>query len=128
MTAELGRLVRFGLVGLSNTILTVLTFALLMHIGTAAPEASALAFGAGAVNGYRLNRGWTFRATAGGAATIARYVAIQALGAGLSAGGMAMLSNELQLQHLVAEALVLPVVTLVTYTLSRRLFCGPELV
>lgn len=127
MTTELGRLLRFGLVGVMNTLLTLATFALLVHLAVPAPAASALAFAAGAANGYRLNRAWTFRTDAGGAGTLARYVAIQALGAGLSAAGMALLSQDLEAGHLVAEALALPVVTAVTYTLSRRLFCGPRL-
>lgn len=123
---ELGRLVRFGIVGLSNTALTIASFALLAAVGVPAPVASALAFAVGAVNGYRLNRAWTFRATGGGPGLLARYVAVQGLGAILSAIGIAIISHDLPVGHLVAEALVLPVVTAVTYLLSRRVFCGPQ--
>lgn len=123
---ELGRLVRFGIVGLSNTALTLATFTLLVALRAPAPAASALAFAAGAVNGYRLNRQWTFRVAGGGPGLVARYVAVQGLGATLSAVGMALLSRDLTVGHLVAEALVLPVVTAITYVLSRRVFCGPQ--
>jgi putative flippase GtrA len=121
MTAELRRLVRFGLVGVSNTLLTVAVFALLTRSGVGAAVASALAFAAGAANGYRLNRRWTFRVTHGGPQTVARYVAVQGLGAGLSAAGVALAITDFDFQHMAAEAIVLPCVTLVTYTLSRRL-------
>jgi putative flippase GtrA len=74
-----------------------------------------------------LNRSWTFRAH-GGPATLARYVAVQALGALFSAGGVTLASTDLSLRRLAAECLVVPLVTLMTYTLSRRIvFRGSRL-
>ena len=126
MRDELARLARFCAVGVTNTAVTLATFVLLSAIGAAAPAASALAFGAGAVNGYLLNRRWTFRGAVGGTATMARYVTVQALGAALSAAGITVTGADLALPRLPAEALVLPFVTLVTALLCRRLvFRGP---
>jgi putative flippase GtrA len=121
---EAGRFVRFCVVGVSNTLLTLATFALLSAAGVAAAPASGLAFALGAANGYILNRSWTFRSTHRGPATIGRYVAVQALGAVFSAMGVAVVSTDLSLPRLGAEAVVLPFVTLITYTLSRRLVFG----
>jgi putative flippase GtrA len=116
--------VRFGIVGISNTLLTLASFALLTAAGLAPPPASAIAFGIGALNGYLLNRSWTFRGGRRGPRTVARYVAVQALGAGFSAAGVALAVRGLDLGRLPAEALVLPVVTLLTYTLSRTVVFG----
>lgn len=127
MTVELARLIRFGFVGVTNTLLTIALFAVLAGGGMAVAPASALAFSAGALNGYHLNRRWTFQARDPRPGMLARYVAVQGLGAGLSAAGVALVSD-LSLAHLAAEAVVLPCVTLITYTLSRVLvFRGPEL-
>jgi putative flippase GtrA len=128
VTAEVFQLLRFGAVGVSNTVVSFSTFALLVALGVPSPVAAAAAFAAGAANGYRLNRAWTFRVAPGGPGTLARYVAVQALGAGLSAGGVALLRADAGVASLLAEAIVLPCVTLVTYSLSRRLvFAGPRL-
>jgi putative flippase GtrA len=118
MKGELMRFVRFGAVGVSNTVITLVAYDVLTHVGLADTAASALGFALGAVNGYLLNRSWTFRAR-GGAATLARYVAVQGLGALLSAVGVDVATTDLLLRKLAAECLVLPVVTLVTYTLAR---------
>ena len=127
MTGELSRLLRFGLVGVSNTLLTIAAYAVLTGDGVPVAAASALAFMLGAANGYNLNRRWTFRPAAVRSGTLARYLAVQALGAALSAGGVALVAD-LSLARLAAEAVVLPCVTLITYTLSRVLvFGGPEL-
>jgi putative flippase GtrA len=118
MTRDTTRFLRFGAVGALNTALTVATFALLTRAGVAPGAASALGFALGAANGYLLNRTWTFNAQ-GGRRTFGRYVAVQALGALLSAGGVS-LATDLTVRHLAAECAVVPLVTLVTYTLARH--------
>lgn len=106
-------LVRYATVGLANTLITLATFTLLTHGDTPAPVASALAFAAGAINGYILNRNWTFR-TPG---PVTRYIAVQVLGAVTSAAAIARVDTVLP--HLAAEVVVLPAVTVLTYTLAR---------
>jgi putative flippase GtrA len=108
-------LVRFAAVGVTNTLVTLASFALLVRLGVPRGVASALAFGVGAANGYRLNRSWTFQSERRGAATAARYAAVQGVGALLSAGAIGVLGSEI---------LVLPIVTVVTFTLSRSLVFG----
>jgi putative flippase GtrA len=124
MKAEIARFVRFGLVGVSNTVLTLVAYEILTRLGVADTESSALAFAVGAANGYLLNRSWTFHAD-GGTATLARYVAVQGLGALLSGAGVDLATSDLSLRRLAAECVVLPAVTLVTYTLARTVVFSP---
>jgi putative flippase GtrA len=124
MRSEVARFVRFGIVGVANTLLTLLTFALLTRAGVAASAASAAGFLVGAGNGYVLNRAWTFRSR-GGAGTLARYVPVQAVGALASATGVSLASTDARLHRLAAECLVVPAVTLLTYSLSRRFVFRP---
>jgi len=123
--AEAVRLLRFGAVGATNTALTVIAFALLSRAGLSAGPASALAFALGAANGYVLNRSWTFGAR-GDRATFVRYLAVQALGALLSGAAVALAASDLELRRLLAELLVVPFVTLVTYSLCRGVVFTPR--
>ncbi|HEY0362004.1 MAG TPA: GtrA family protein [Solirubrobacteraceae bacterium] len=118
MRNEVVRFVRFGVVGASNTVLTLVAYEILTRLGVADTAASALGFAVGAANGYLLNRSWTFHAD-GGPATLARYVGVQGLGALLSAAGVGLAISDLSLRKLAAECVVLPAVTLLTYTLAR---------
>src|SRR5581483_6305235 len=84
------QLVRFGVVGVTNTALTAATYALLRVGGAPALVAAPIGFAAGAANGYVWNGRWTFRARPPGA--VHRYLLVQ-LGAlcatdGLLAGGV----------------------------------------
>jgi putative flippase GtrA len=124
MRAEIIRFVRFGVVGISNTVLTLVAYEILTRVGMADTAASALGFAIGAANGYLLNRSWTFHAH-GGTATLARYVAVQGLGALLSGAGVDLATSDLSLRKLAAECVVLPLVTLLTYTLARTVVFSP---
>jgi putative flippase GtrA len=76
------QLVRFACVGLTNTVLSYVVYVGVLLAGAPYLVAGAAGFAAGAVNGYLLNRRWTFRVT-GSAAQRLRYGAVQ--GASLAA-------------------------------------------
>jgi putative flippase GtrA len=116
---------RFGLVGVSNTALTFSSYAALVWLGAPAPGAAAVGFALGAANGYRLNRGWTFRVGASGRAAATRYVLVALLGTGLDAGGVATATGPGHLPRLAAQVVVLPAVSLLTFGLCRRWVFGP---
>jgi putative flippase GtrA len=114
------QLVRYGLVGVTNTALTLAAYAALVALGAPATLAAAAGWAVGAVNGYRLNRAWTFRCVLGGAGPATRYVAVAALGAGLDALGVAVAVGHDHLPRIAAEIGILPAVTIVTFALCRR--------
>jgi putative flippase GtrA len=115
----LAQLVRYGLVGATNTALTFATYAALVAIGAPAPLAAAAGWGVGAANGYRLNRAWTFRSALTGAGPAGRYVLVALLGAGLDALATAVAVGHDHLPHLAAQIAILPLVTVVTFVLCR---------
>jgi putative flippase GtrA len=110
---------RFALVGATNTALTLCAYALLVLVGVPSPAAAALGWALGAANGYRLNRGWTFRSALRGLTPAARYVAVQAIGAGLDALGVWLAVGDGHLHRLEGEIAILPAVTLLTFALCR---------
>ena len=119
------QLVRYALVGVSNTAVTLATYAVVIGVGLPVPVAAVAGWAAGAVNGYRLNRGWTFRSALTGAGPATRYVVVAALGAGLNAIGATIAVGHEHLPRLAGEVAILPAVTLVTFVLCRRwVFAG----
>jgi putative flippase GtrA len=114
------QLARYGLVGASNTALTLATYATLVALGGPAPLAAAVGWAIGAVNGYILNRGWTFGSVARGARPATRYAAVALLGAGLDALGVAVLVGHEGLPRFAGEIAILPLVTALTFVLCRR--------
>jgi len=114
-----GQLVRYLAVGASNTAVTLAAYALLVRAGVPAVAASVVGFGAGAVNGYRLNRAWTFRTAPRGPRAGARYVAVLVAGLAINALGVAIAVDVAELPRLAGEIAALPLATATTFLLAR---------
>src|SRR3984893_14604373 len=79
--------VKFGIVGVSNTLLTFAVYTLLLKVFDVwYLAASAIGFALGATNGFLLNRRWTFREHVGDALTPVRWGIVQGCGLGANEG------------------------------------------
>ena len=116
----LAQLVRFGVVGCSNTALSWCAYALLVRSGVGVLFASALAWTLGALNSFLLNRRWTFRSSARWAPELVRFGAVQCAGLALDVLLLAALTRDAGVDKLLAQALVYPATTLATFALSRQ--------
>jgi putative flippase GtrA len=74
------QLARFLVVGVANTVLSFIAYRLLLALGAWYVLAAPVAFAVGAVNGYILNRRWTFAARDTTRARVL-YVSVQIVGA-----------------------------------------------
>lgn len=114
------QLIRFGLVGVSNTLLTVTIYTLLVkELAVWYLLASAIGFVAGAVNGFLLNRAWTFRGHAGDALTPLRWTIVQACGLGLDEALLYVAVHGLKLDKLAGQAIAIVIVVLATFFANR---------
>src|ERR1700684_2888693 len=79
--------VKFGVVGVSNTLIFVLVYTLLLKVfGVWYVAASGSGFAIGAVNGFLWNRAWTFKGHVGDALTPVRWFVVQGCGLLLDLG------------------------------------------
>jgi putative flippase GtrA len=112
--------VKFGIVGVSNTLLTFIVYTLLLKVfGVWYLAASALGFAVGATNGFLLNRRWTFREHVGDTLTPVRWAVVQGCGLGINEGLLYLLVHDGRVDKLLAQALATVVVTLSTFFANR---------
>lgn len=112
--------VKFGIVGVSNTLITFAVYTLLLKgFGVWYLAASAIGFVVGAVNGFLWNRRWTFRGHVGDALTPVRWGIVQACGLGLNLGLLYLLVHDAGLDKLLGQAFATVVVTVLTFIANR---------
>ncbi len=112
--------VKFGIVGVSNTLLSFAVYTLLLKVfGVWYIAASAIAFTVGAVNGFLLNRRWTFREHVGDALTPVRWTVVQGCGLLTNLGLVALLVEAGGLDELIAQACATAIVTVLTFAANR---------
>jgi putative flippase GtrA len=112
------QLTRFACVGLSNTLLSYVVYATLVALHIPYVAAGGLAFAAGAANGYRLNRRWTFRASDALARRV-RYVTVQAAGLAATTGLLWLIVSVGGMHRLAGYLVTIPLVTVATFAANR---------
>ena len=111
---------KFGIVGVSNTLLTFAVYTVLLKVfGVWYLAASAIGFAVGAVNGFLLNRRWTFRGHVGDAFTPVRWTIVQGCGLGINEGLLYLFVHDAHVDKLLAQAFATAVVTITTFLVNR---------
>jgi putative flippase GtrA len=112
--------IKFGLVGVSNTLLTFLVYTLLLKaFGVFYLLASAAGFIVGATNGFILNRKWTFADHVGDSLTPVRWAIVQGCGLGINELLLYLFVDGAHLDKLLAQAFATAVVTVSTFFANR---------
>jgi putative flippase GtrA len=112
--------VKFGVVGVSNTLLTFAVYTLLLKaFGVWYLAASAIGFVLGAINGFLLNRRWTFSGHVGDSLTPVRWGVVQGCGLALNEALLYVLVHHASLDKLLAQACATVAVTVSTFFVNR---------
>jgi len=115
----LAQFVKFGIVGASNTILSLGVYAALLQLGVWYLAASAVSYGVGMVNGFLWNRRWTFRGHVGDAFTPLRWLVVQGCGLGATLGLVYLLVDDAGVDKVLAQACAIAVVVVFTFVANR---------
>jgi putative flippase GtrA len=112
--------VKFGVVGVSNTLIFFAVYTLLLKaFGVWYVAASGIGFAVGAVNGFLWNRAWTFKGHVGDALTPVRWFVVQSTGLLLNLGLVYLFVDGVGLDELVGQAVTIAIVTVTTFFANR---------
>jgi len=111
-------------VGVSNTLISFVVYRVLLVVSTPYAIAAPLAFAAGALNGYILNRRWTFDARDTTRARVL-YVVFAALGALFTTVFVVLFVRAFDVGRVAAYLVAVPPVT-VSLFLANRLWTFAE--
>jgi putative flippase GtrA len=112
--------VKFGLVGVSNTVLAFAIYTVLLKVfGVWYLGASAIGFVVGAINGFLLNRRWTFAGHVGDSLTPVRWGVVQGCGLALNEGLLYLFVDGAGIEKLLSQAFATVIVTVLTFFVNR---------
>lgn len=118
--AAVGQFVRYGVVGITNTLVFLAAYAICVHLGVWYIAASAIGYTAGSINGYILNRRWTFRAGHLSHTTSAgRYTVVQIVAALANLGLLYVFVDGLGANRIVGQVIVIVIVQLLSFLAHR---------
>jgi putative flippase GtrA len=119
-TTLLAQFVKFGIVGASNTLLSLAVYAVLLKgFGMEYLLASAIGYAVGIVNGFLWNRAWTFRGHVGDALTPVRWGVVQGCGLAANLGLVYVFVHDADLDKLLGQACATAIVVVFTFIANR---------
>jgi putative flippase GtrA len=124
MRRVIAQFARFGTVGVTNTVISFVAYAAALRLGVRYLPAGAGAFALGALNGFLLNRAWTFRHRGPALAAGSRYVVVQLVGLVATVALLRLAVQGAGLPRLPAQVAAAVPVTLLCFALSRRWVFG----
>ena len=122
--------VKFGMVGVLNTLVDLGVYALLVHVtGLLADQhtlAKAISYAAGIFNSYLWNRRWTFRSQASPARTLLPFFAANGLALAVNTGVMSLCFERLGLPEIVAIAIATLSTMAFNFLVSKYIIFRPR--
>ena len=112
------QIVRFVVVGVANTLISLAAYRLLLLVGLWYPAAAFVAYAVGLFNGYFWNRSWTFGSRDSMKAR-SMYVGVQLGGGALTSLLTLLFTNGVGLSRTAAFAASAVPVTLCTFAANR---------
>jgi putative flippase GtrA len=114
------QLAKYGVVGIANSLIGFAIYVAAVKLGVQYLLASALAYAIGSVNGYVLNRRWTFQAASVSRATsIPRYAAVALTAIVGNLVLLYALVHLLGVEKIIAQAIVVVIIFLATFVANR---------
>ncbi len=117
-------LARFGAVGASSTILYLAVYTVAILAGAPFVIAALAGFLLSAAYGYVVHDNWTFRTRAPTPGGLARWLVLQGAVLALDIVALWALVVQAGLDRIVAQVILLPLLPLTSYLLSRRCVFG----
>ena len=114
------QLSKYAVVGGLNTAIDFALYALLVLGGVWYVAAKVMAWAVATVNGYVLNRRWTFEAGPFCRVGLAKYTAVQASGMAVNVGLLVALVELAGVGQLLAQVIAAPLAALVTFLANRH--------
>jgi putative flippase GtrA len=112
--------VKFGVVGVSNTLVALSVYTVLLKVfGVWYIAASGIGFALGAVNGFLLNRRWTFSEHTGDALTPVRWAIVQSCGLACNLGLVYLFVHDAGMDELLGQIPATAIVTVLTFAVNR---------
>jgi len=112
--------VKYGIVGASNTALTLGVYTLAVKLGVPYLLALLIGYLVGGINSYVLNRRWTFRAGHLAHSSVGtRFAAVQVFAILANEGLLYLFVHDLHVEKILAQAILTVPVLAVTFYVNR---------
>lgn len=109
------KFIKFGLVGVLNTLITIIIFNLLRAAGIDMIKANIIGFIFGMINSYFWNNIWVFKSNSKDIATIFKFIVVNLIVMGINTVILILLVENIGINEIIAQVVALTITTAINF-------------
>ncbi|MCM3654660.1 GtrA family protein [Metabacillus litoralis] len=114
------RLLKFGTVGIFNTLITIGSFMLLLSVGVNYLLANIISYGLGVINSYYWNKNWVFEAMPGQKNLFLKFVVVNLITLLINTLSLYLLVDHLGIHPIIGQFISTGIGMVINYLLNKR--------
>jgi putative flippase GtrA len=114
------KLLKFGTVGMLNTLITIGCFTLLVHLGMNYIAANIAAYMIGMVNSFFWNKNWVFQVRSGQISLFVKFVLVNLITLGFNTLCLYLLVDHLQIQSSISQIIATGCGLMINFGLNKK--------
>ncbi|MGF9963871.1 GtrA family protein [Bacillus rhizoplanae] len=115
----MGKFLKFGLVGLFNTAITIITYMILVKLGVYYIAANTIAYLLGVVNSYYWNKNWVFQATNNSLSIFMKFTVVNLIVLGFNTLSLFILVDKFSIHEFIAQIFAIGVGMFINFFLNK---------
>ncbi|PFB61279.1 GtrA family protein [Bacillus cereus] len=113
------KLLKFGLVGIFNTLITIISFWILLRFGMNYLVANTIAYLIGVANSYYWNKNWVFKPNNKGTSMFFKFLTVNLIVLAFNTLCLFILVDKLALNALIAQIFAIGVGMVINFVLNK---------
>lgn len=114
------KFIKFGVVGLINTLITIGCFTLLVHVGINYLAANIIAYVLGMINSFFWNKTWVFQIKSGDFTLILKFIIVNLITLGINTVCLYLFVTPLKLHPSFAQLFATGFGLVINFSLNKR--------
>lgn len=114
------RIMKFGTVGIFNTLITFISYTILLSVGLHYIAANVIAYSLGVLNSYYWNKNWVFQADNGQKGLFIKFIIVNLITLCLNTYSLYLLVDYLKLHPVFSQVIAIGVGMIVNYVLNQK--------
>lgn len=111
--------IKFGIVGVSNTLITFLVYNILLKLGVNYLVANVIGYICGMINGFIWSKKWVFKVEDESKMYFVKFALVNLLSLAVSTGLLMILVKQLSLNSTVAQLITTCITVVINYLLNK---------
>ncbi|WLR41538.1 GtrA family protein [Bacillus carboniphilus] len=114
------RFIKFGTVGIFNTLITICSFILFLNIGIHYIVANGLSYGLGVLNSYYWNRNWVFGSNSKHLSLISKFIVVNLVTLCFNTGILFIFVNHFHLHPILSNIVAVGMGLVINFLLNYK--------